>query len=93
MILGGILSSVKSTSRRQRRSSFNCTPLKNAFKEIKKIDDFRIAMFQQVKELDELQPTKHVLIHHLHRANYQALWWHTADMVIQSFPLRLGDGR
>ncbi|KAG5898496.1 hypothetical protein JTB14_015500 [Gonioctena quinquepunctata] len=53
----------------------------------KKVDDSRAAMFQQVKELDKLPQTNHVLIHHLHRTNYQALCWHTADMAIQSLPL------
>ncbi|KAG5863847.1 hypothetical protein JTB14_001544 [Gonioctena quinquepunctata] len=93
MILGGILSSVQSTSGRQRHSSFNCTPLKKkAFEEIKKTNDLQTTMCQQVKKLDKLPPTRHVLIHHPHRANYQALWSYTADVTIQSLPLPIDCG-
>lgn len=49
-------------------------------------------MFQHVKELDKLPPSRHVLGHHLQRANYQTFCWNTADIAMQSLPLPVNSG-
>lgn len=65
---------------------------KPVFKHICNIDDLKAAMFQHVKELDKLPPSRHVLSHHLHRANYQTFCCNTADIAMQSLLLPINSG-
>lgn len=65
---------------------------KPALKTIDNVNDLRASMFQQVKALDKLPPSKHFLELHLKRANYQAFCWYTADLPVQNLPQPIDQG-
>lgn len=56
------------------------------YRDLENINDLRAAVFQNIKSLDKLPPTRDALTHHIQRANYQAFIWKTADRAMQTLP-------
>lgn len=62
------------------------TNKKPGLQELDNLDNLRAAMFQNIRELDKLPPTRQAFRQHALRANYQAFCWQNANVAKPTLP-------
>lgn len=68
------------------------TNKKSGLQESENLDELRASMFQNIKELDKLPPTRQAFRLHVQRANYQVFCWRNADVAHPTLPAPTDSG-